>query len=173
MSVEFFIVFICSILSLLYGGFTIKKILEEPQGSDRMKEIASAIQEGAQAYLNRQYITISIVGVLIAVILFYLMENPFVSVGFVIGAFLSGLAGYIGMFVSVRANVRTTEAATQSLEKALDISFKSGAITGFLVVGLGLLGLIRQRHHRLFLRRSCQQPLRAELRENSGLHQRL
>ena len=142
MSVEFFIVFICSILSLLYGGFTIKKILEEPQGSDRMKEIASAIQEGAQAYLNRQYITISIVGLLIAVILFYLMENSFVSIGFVIGAFLSGLAGYIGMFVSVRANVRTTEAATVSLEKALDISFKSGAITGFLVVGLGLLGLI-------------------------------
>ena len=142
MSVEFFIVFICSILSLLYGGFTIKKILEEPQGSDRMKEIASAIQEGAQAYLNRQYLTISVVGILIALILFYLMENPFVSIGFVIGAFLSGLAGYIGMFVSVRANVRTTEAATESLEKALDISFKSGAITGFLVVGLGLLGLI-------------------------------
>ncbi len=142
MSVEFFIVFICSILSLLYGGFTIKKILEEPQGSDRMKEIASAIQEGAQAYLNRQYLTISVVGILIALILFYLMENPFVSCGFVIGAFLSGLAGYIGMFVSVRANVRTTEAATESLEKALDISFKSGAITGFLVVGLGLLGLV-------------------------------
>ena len=142
MSVEFFIVFICSILSLLYGGFTIKKILEEPQGSDRMKEIASAIQEGAQAYLNRQYLTISVVGILITLILFYLMENPFVSCGFVIGAFLSGLAGYIGMFVSVRANVRTTEAATESLEKALDISFKSGAITGFLVVGLGLLGLV-------------------------------
>jgi K(+)-stimulated pyrophosphate-energized sodium pump len=142
MSVEFFIVFICSILSLLYGGFTIKKILEEPQGSDRMKEISSAIQEGAQAYLNRQYLTISVVGILIALILFYLMENPFVSCGFVIGAFLSGLAGYIGMFVSVRANVRTTEAATESLEKALDISFKSGAITGFLVVGLGLLGLV-------------------------------
>ncbi len=142
MSVEFFIVFICSILSLLYGGFTIKKILEEPQGSDRMKEIASAIQEGAQAYLNRQYLTISIVGIVMAIILFYLMENSFVSIGFVIGAFLSGLAGYIGMFVSVRANVRTTEAATQSLEKALDISFKSGAITGFLVVGLGLLGLV-------------------------------
>ena len=142
MSVEFFIVFTCSILSLLYGGFTIKKILEEPQGSDRMKEIASAIQEGAQAYLNRQYLTISIVGVLIALILFYLMENSYVSIGFIIGAFLSGLAGYIGMFVSVRANVRTTEAATKSLEKALDISFKSGAITGFLVVGLGLLGLI-------------------------------
>ena len=87
MSVEFFIVFVCSILSLVYGGFTIKKILEEPQGSDRMKEIASAIQEGAQAYLNRQYLTISVVGVLIALILFYLMENPFVSIGFVIGAF--------------------------------------------------------------------------------------
>ncbi len=142
MSVEFFIVFICSILSLLYGGFTIKKILEEPEGSERMKEIASAIQEGAQAYLNRQYLTISIVGILMALILFYLMENSFVSIGFVIGAFLSGLAGYIGMFVSVRANVRTTEAATESLEKALDISFKSGAITGFLVVGLGLLGLV-------------------------------
>ncbi len=142
MSVEFFIVFICSILSLLYGGFTIKNILQEPQGSERMQEIASAIQEGAQAYLNRQYLTISVVGILIALILFYLMENPFVSIGFVIGAFLSGLAGYIGMFVSVRANVRTTEAATESLEKALDISFKSGAITGFLVVGLGLLGLI-------------------------------
>ncbi len=142
MSLEFFIVFICSILSLLYGGFTIKKILEEPQGSDRMIEIASAIQEGAQAYLNRQYLTISIVGIVIALLLFYLMENSFVSIGFVIGAFLSGLAGYIGMFVSVRANVRTTEAATQSLEKALDISFKSGAITGFLVVGLGLLGLV-------------------------------
>ena len=142
MSVEFFIVFTCSILSLLYGGFTIKKILEEPQGSDRMKEIASAIQEGAQAYLNRQYLTISVVGIIIALILFYLMENPFVSIGFVIGAFLSGLAGFIGMFVSVRANVRTTEAAKESLEKALDISFKSGAITGFLVVGLGLLGLV-------------------------------
>ena len=142
MSVEFFIVFVCSILSLLFGGFTIKKILEEPQGSDRMREIASAIQEGAQAYLNRQYLTISIVGVLMAIVLFYLMENPYVSIGFVIGAFLSGLAGYIGMFVSVRANVRTTQAATESLEKALDISFKSGAITGFLVVGLGLLGLI-------------------------------
>ena len=142
MSVEFFIVFVCSILSLLYGGFTIKKILEEPQGSDRMKEIASAIQEGAQAYLNRQYLTISVVGILMALILFYLMENSFISIGFVIGAFLSGLAGYIGMFVSVRANVRTTEAAKESLEKALDISFKSGAITGFLVVGLGLLGLI-------------------------------
>ena len=142
MVLEFLIVFVCSVLSLLYGGYTIKKILEEPQGSDRMVEIASAIQEGAQAYLNRQYFTISIVGLVIAILLFYLMDNHFVSIGFILGAFLSGLAGYIGMFVSVRANVRTTQAATESLDKALDISFKSGAITGFLVVGLGLLGLV-------------------------------
>ncbi len=139
---EYFIVFFCSLLSLTYGGYTINKILQCPEGSERMKEIALAIQEGAQAYLNRQYITISLVGILIAALLFYLMENHFVSIGFVIGAFLSGLAGYIGMFVSVRANVRTTEAATDSIHKALDISFKSGAITGFLVVGLGLLGMI-------------------------------
>ena len=118
MSVEFFIVFVCSILSLLMV-VSLKKILEEPQGSDRMKEIASAIQEEAQAYLNRQYLTISVVGILMALILFYLMETSFISIGFVIGAFLSGLAGYIGMFVSVRANVRTTEAAKESLEKAL------------------------------------------------------
>ena len=142
MSLEYLIVFICSLLSLIYGGYTINQILQAPEGSDRMKEIAFAIQEGAQAYLNRQYITISIVGILITILLFYLMENTFVSIGFIIGAFLSGLAGYIGMFVSVRANVRTTQAATESIDKALDISFKSGAITGFLVVGLGLLGLI-------------------------------
>ncbi len=142
MSLEYLIVFTCSLLSLIYGGYTINKILQAPEGSDRMKEIAFAIQEGAQAYLNRQYLTISIVGILIAILLFYLMENTFVSIGFIIGAFLSGLAGYIGMFVSVRANVRTTQAATESIDKALDISFKSGAITGFLVVGLGLLGLI-------------------------------
>ncbi len=142
MYLEFSIVFLCSILSLVYGAFTIKNILEAPEGSDRMKEIAGAIQEGAQAYLTRQYLTISIVGIIITVLLFYLIHNPFVAVGFVIGAFLSGLAGFIGMFVSVRANVRTTEAATESLSKALDISFKSGAITGFLVVGLGLFGLI-------------------------------
>ena len=142
MFLEYLIVFICSLLSLIYGGYTINQILQAPEGSDKMKEIALAIQEGAQAYLNRQYITISIVGILIAILLFYLMENTFVSIGFIIGAFLSGLAGYIGMFVSVRANVRTTQAATESIDKALDISFKSGAITGFLVVGLGLLGLI-------------------------------
>ena len=142
MLLEFSIVLICSLLSIGFGAFTIKKILSEPQGSDRMIEIASAIQEGAQAYLNRQYITISIVGILITLLLYFLIHNPYVAIGFVIGAFLSGLAGYVGMFVSVRANVRTTQAATQSIDKALDISFKSGAITGFLVVGFGLLGLV-------------------------------
>ncbi len=142
MLLEFSIVLICSLLSIGFGAFTTKRILSEPQGSDRMIEIASAIQEGAQAYLNRQYITISIVGILITLLLYFLMHNPYVAIGFVIGAFLSGLAGYVGMFVSVRANVRTTQAATQSIDKALDISFKSGAITGFLVVGFGLLGLV-------------------------------
>ena len=142
MYLEFFIVLICSLLSIGFGAVTTKKILQEPQGSDRMIEIASAIQEGAQAYLNRQYITISIVGILITLLLYFLIHNPFVAIGFILGAFLSGLAGYIGMFVSVRANVRTTQAATESLDKALDISFKSGAITGFLVVGFGLLGLV-------------------------------
>ena len=142
MILEFSIILICSLLSLVYGVVTIREILAAPQGSERMIEIASAIQEGAQAYLNRQYITISIVGALITILLFYLIHNPFVAIGFVIGAFLSGLAGYVGMFVSVRANVRTTQAATESIDKALDISFKSGAITGFLVVGFGLLGLI-------------------------------
>ena len=141
MTLEFSIILLCSLLSLAYGAVTIRQILSEPQGSDRMIEIASAIQEGAQAYLNRQYITISIVGLLITILLYYLIHNPYVSIGFVIGAFLSGLAGYVGMFVSVRANVRTTQAATESIDKALDISFKSGAITGFLVVGLlGLIG---------------------------------
>ena len=142
MFLEFSIVLICSLLSIGFGAFTTKKILEEPQGTDRMKEIASAIQEGAQAYLNRQYITISLVGLLITLLLYFLIHNSYVAIGFVIGAFLSGLAGYVGMFVSVRANVRTTQAATESLDKALDISFKSGAITGFLVVGFGLLGLV-------------------------------
>ena len=141
MSIMNLIIF-SGILSIIYGFWAGNSVLKSDAGNEKMQEISSAIQVGAQAYLNRQYITISIVGLLITILLFYLIHNPFVSIGFVIGAFLSGLAGYVGMFVSVRANVRTTQAATESIDKALDISFKSGAITGFLVVGLGLLGLV-------------------------------
>ena len=141
MFIEFYLILICSIISLLYGAVACKTILSAPEGSDKMKDIARAIQEGAQAYLNRQYGTIAVVGLIIAVALFYGI-NSYVSIGFIIGAVLSGLAGYIGMFVSVRANVRTAEASKNGIQPALDISFKSGAVTGFLVVGLGLLGLI-------------------------------
>ena len=141
MSYEYYLVFGCSILSLLYGAITSREILNSPEGDKKMIEIARAIQEGAQAYLNRQYVTIFIVGILIAGLLYYVIDS-YVAVGFIIGAFLSGLAGYIGMIVSVRANVRTTEAAKSGLQPALNISFKAGAITGFLVVGFGLLGMI-------------------------------
>ena len=141
MSYEFYLVLFCSIISLLYGAITCKSILSASEGSDKMKEIARAIQEGAQAYLNRQYGTISVVGIIIAIALYYGIGS-LVSIGFILGAFLSGLAGYIGMFVSVRANIRTAEASKHGIQPALDISFKSGAVTGFLVVGLGLLGLI-------------------------------
>ena len=118
-----------------------KAFLSCSDGDEKMKSIARAIQEGAQAYLNRQYSTIFFVGIIIAAFLYYVI-GFYVSLGFVIGAILSGLAGYIGMIVSVRANVRTAEAAKHGLQPALDISFKAGAITGFLVVGFGLLGMI-------------------------------
>jgi K(+)-stimulated pyrophosphate-energized sodium pump len=136
-----YLIILCSgVLALFYGMFVSRSILKLPAGTQRMQEIASAIQEGAKAYLNRQYQTISIVGIVIAIALWPLM-GLHVSLGFVLGAVLSGVAGYIGMYVSVRANVRTAEAARTGLEKALSLSFKSGAVTGMLVVGLGLLGI--------------------------------
>lgn len=134
------LIFSCAALALIYALFASRSVFAASAGTQEMQEISNAIQEGAKAYLNRQYSTIAIVGVIIAALLAYLLA-PLVAVGFVIGAVLSGLAGYIGMNVSVRANVRTAEAARTGLTPALNIAFKSGAITGMLVVGLGLLGV--------------------------------
>ncbi|MBO6549189.1 MAG: sodium-translocating pyrophosphatase [Rhizobiales bacterium] len=130
----------CGVLSILYGVWAIRSVLAADPGNERMQEIAGAIQEGAQAYLSRQYRTISIVGIAIFVLLTFLLSWQ-VAVGFAIGAIMSGVAGFIGMLVSVRANVRTTQAASFSLASGLNVAFKSGAVTGLLVAGLALLGV--------------------------------
>jgi K(+)-stimulated pyrophosphate-energized sodium pump len=133
-------VVICGLAALGYGVYAGRQVMAASPGSARMQEISGAVQEGASAYLNRQYTTIGIVGIIICILL-GLILGVHVAVGFVIGSVLSGVAGYIGMNVSVRANVRTAEAARGGLAPALDIAFTSGAITGMLVVGLGLLGV--------------------------------
>ena len=127
-------------LAVVYGLISVQWILKQPAGNERMQEIAQAIQEGAAAYMNRQYLTIGAVGVVLFVVLFASLGAQ-LAIGFAIGAIFSALAGYIGMFVSVRANVRTAQAATVGVSPALAVAFRGGAITGMLVVGLGLIGV--------------------------------
>jgi K(+)-stimulated pyrophosphate-energized sodium pump len=142
MSIVSMLIVGCGVIAILYGIYAIRSVLSAPAGNEKMREIAAAIQEGASAYLNRQYTAISIAGIVIGVLLGLLLDWS-AAIGFAIGAILSGVAGYIGMNVSVRANVRTAEAArTVGLAEGLSIAFKSGAVTGMLVAGLALLGIV-------------------------------
>ena len=140
MSTELLFVLACGVLALVYGVWASRSVLSASAGSARMQEIAGAIQEGAQAYLNRQYRAIAMVGAVVFVIVSFALDIN-VGIGFLIGATLSGLTGYIGMNVSVRANVRTTEAARKGLAEGLAIAFRAGAVTGMLVAGLALLAV--------------------------------
>ena len=135
------LVIFSGLLSIIYGFWAGNSVLKSNAGSEKMQEISSAIQIGAQAYLNRQYTTIAIVGAVICVLLYLFFRDFWVVGGYLIGAILSGAAGYIGMIISVRANVRTAQAASESLGKGLNVAFKAGAVTGMLVAGLALLSI--------------------------------
>ena len=148
---------ILGLVAVVYGVFTSRQVLSASAGNAKMQEIAAAIQEGAQAYLKRQYTTIAIVGVVVAVIVAVAL-GPISAAGFVIGAVLSGVAGFIGMNISVRSNVRTAAAAQTGLQAGLTLAFRAGAITGMLVAGLALLAiagvlLVSDRTRRLHRRR--------------------
>ena len=132
------LIVLCGLAAVLYGLVTSRQILSLGSGNDKMQEIAGAIQEGARAYLNRQYMTIAIVGIVIFALIWIVFDLAS-GIGFLIGAFFSGAAGYVGMNISVRSNVRTTQAASNSLAEGLSVSFKAGAVTGMLVAGFALL----------------------------------
>src|ERR1700677_1090868 len=140
MSAAQLLIIVCGLAALVYGFITSREVLAADAGTARMQEISAAVQEGARAYLNRQYTTIGIVGVVILILL-GLILGIHTAIGFAVGAILSAAAGYVGMNVSVRANVRTAQASRRGVAAGLAVAFKSGAITGMLVVGLGLLGV--------------------------------
>ena len=148
MSAEIIFALACATAAIVYGIVSVKWILAKPSGNERMQEIAGAIQEGAKAYLNRQYMTIGMAGIVLFLVIGFSGIGWSTAVGFAIGAVFSGLAGYIGMHISVRANVRTAEAANQGLDAAMQIAFRGGAITGIIGCRRRLRAALVRAHHR-------------------------